>query len=123
MPTVRWTRLSWWILGLALIAALAAPDVAAANRTVTATMAEPFEINGELFRGGELKLREVSAYNPSTTINEVWVDERCLGLMLAGSSRGTRPGTTDRIIFERNDTGRLILVGFAYRDQDECEFY
>jgi hypothetical protein len=123
MPMVRWTRLSWWILGLALVAALAAPEMAAAGRTVTATLGEPFEINGESFGGGELTLREVSSYNPTMTLNEVWVGERCLGLMLADSVQGAAPGSEDRIIFERNDLGRLVLVGFAYRNRTEHEFY
>jgi hypothetical protein len=123
MPMVRWNRLSWWILGLALAAALAAPDLAAAERAVTATMDEPFEFNGELFDGGELTLRELSSYNPAMTLNEVWVGENCLGVMLAGSSPGATRGNEDRIIFERNDLGRLVLVGFAYRDQKECSFY
>lgn len=123
MPTLRWTKLSWWVLGLALLAALAAPDLAAAGHAVTAVMDEPFEINGELFHGGAVTLREVSSYNPSTTLNEVWVGERCLGLMLANAVRDALPSSTDRIVFERSVAGQLVLVGFAYRDRTECAFY
>ncbi len=85
---------------------------------------EPFEFNGEAFGPGTVTVRELSYYNPGTTLNEIWVDGRCLGLMLADVSRSpSSRGAGDRIIFERSAVGHLVLVGFAYRDQPAREFY
>ncbi len=124
MTTVNWKRLSWWIGGLVLLAALAAPDLAAGQHSVSATIQEPFEFNGEAFGPGTLTVREVSHYNPATTLNEIWVDNRCLGLMLADiSSVPASPGADDRMHFERSAAGNLVLVGLAYRDQPAREFY
>ena len=110
MGTGRWTRLSWLILGLVLIAALAAPEIAAADRTVSETLEEPFEVNGEVFRSGELTVRKLSSYNPATTLNEVWVDTRCLGVMLADASAESVPGTADRLVLLGGHRAQLIRL-------------
>ena len=43
MPTPNWKRLSWWIAGLALIAALAAPEITRTNSPLTLTQATVHE--------------------------------------------------------------------------------
>ena len=124
MTTVNWKKLSWWVGGLVLLAALAAPELAAGQHSVSATIQEPFEFNGEVFGPSAVTVREVSHYNPATTLNEIWVDNRCLGLMLADVSRSpSSRAADDRIIFERSAAGHLVLVGFAYHDQPAREFY
>ena len=124
MTTVNWKKLSWWVGVLVLLAALAAPELAAGQHSVRATIPEPFEFNGEVFGPSTVSVREVSHYNPGTTLNEIWVDGRCLGLMLADVSRAVdSPGTDDRFLFERGTAGNLVLVGFAYHDQSAVKFY
>jgi len=124
MTTVDWKKLSWWIGGLVLLATLAAPELAAGQHSVSATIQESFEFNGELYGPGAVSVREVLDYNPATTLNEIWVGKRCLGLMLADISRSpSSRGTGNRMIFERSVAGHLVLVGFAYRDQPAREFY
>jgi len=124
MTTVNWKKISWWVGVLVLLAALAAPELNAAQHSVRATIPEPFEFNGEVFESSTVTVREVSQYNPGTTLNEIWVGKRCLGLMLADISRSpSSRGTGNRMIFERSDAGHLVLVGFAYRDQPAREFY
>ncbi len=124
MMTINWKKLSWWVGGLVLLAALAAPELAAEQHSVSATIQEPFEFNGEVFGPGAVSVREISDYNPATTLNEIWVDGRCLGLMLADVSRSpSNRGIDDRMIFERSAAGHLVLVGFAYRNQPAREFY
>jgi len=120
---VNWKHFSWWVGGLALLATLAAPNVAAAQRTVVAMIQEPFEVNGQRYDAGAVAVRQVSHYNPATTLNEIWVEHRCLGLMMADASDTTGLGGDDRMIFQRNPSGQLVLVGFAYRNQPEREFY
>jgi hypothetical protein len=124
MTTVNWKKLSWWVGVLVLLAALAAPELSAAQHSVRATIPEAFEFNGEVFGPGTVAVREVSQYNPGTTLNEIWVDGRCLGLMLADVSRTAASlGSDDQILFERGPAGNLVLVGFAYRDRPVAEFY
>ena len=122
--SVDWKKLSWWIGVLVLLAALAAPDLAAAQHSVHAAITESFEFNGETFDAGNVTVRELSHYNPGTTLNEIWVDGRCLGLMLADvSATEVSPVNDDRLLFERNPSGNLVLVGFAYHGQPDREFY
>jgi len=124
MATVNWKRLSCWVGGLVLLAALAAPELTAGQHSVSATIQEPFEFNSEIFGPGALTVREVSHYNPATTLNEIWIDNRCLGLMLADVSHSSSSrAASNRIIFERSAAGRLVLIGFAYRGQPAREFY
>ena len=124
MPAVNWKKLSWWVGILVFLAAIAAPEFAAGQHSVSATIQEPFEFNGETFAPGQLTVREVSHYNPATTLNEIWVDGRCLGIMLADvSDVPAGPKADDRMLFERAASGNLVLVGFAYGDQPEREFY
>lgn len=124
MTTFNWKKLSWWVGGLVLLAALATPGFAAGQHSVSAMIQETFEFNGKVFGPSTVTVREVSHYNPATTFNEIWVDGRCLGLMLAAVSRASaNPGADDRIIFERRAAGNLVLVGFAYHDQPVREFY
>ena len=124
MTTVNWKKLSWWVGVLVLLAALAAPELNAAQHSVRATIPEPFEFNGEVFESSTVTVREVSQYNPGTTLNEIWVDGRCLGLMLADVSRdAASPGSDDQILFERGTAGNLVLVGFAYHDRPAAKFY
>ncbi len=124
MTSVNWKKLSWWIGVLVLLAALAAPELAAARHTVSAKISEPFLFNGEPFQPGTLTVREVSHYNPGTTLNEIWIGNRCWGLILADvSDAAVGRESDDRILFERNAAGRLVLVGFAYHGQPLREFY
>jgi len=41
MTPVSWKKLSWWVGVLVLLAALAAPELAAAQHSVSATIQEP----------------------------------------------------------------------------------
>jgi hypothetical protein len=122
--SVNWKQLSWWIGVLVLLATLAAPELAAGQHSVNATIPEPFEFNGEAFDAGQVTVRELSHYNPGTTLNEIWVDDHCLGVMLAAvSAEEVGPGSNDRILFERAPSGSLVLIGFAYHGQPDREFY
>lgn len=116
-------RLGWVIGGLVLVAALAAPELQAAERSVHANLDEPFLINGDVYDAGRVTLREVGDYNPRTTMNEVWVGETCLGLMLAERTSAPVTHSNDRLLFERDYNGTLMLVGFAYRGERTHEFY
>lgn len=120
-------RLTLSVLAFALFAValafLATPEAVAASHKVMARLEEPFEINGELYPGGQLAVRQLRSYNPSSTFVEVWVDDDCLGVLLAaGTSVGERNDESS-LIFERGRRGHLVLVGFAYRGGAQHEFY
>ena len=123
MRTLNWKQLAWWACGLALLAALTAPELAAAERTVGALVQEPFEVNDRLFDAGAVKIRELKSYNPTTTMTEIWVEGHCLGVMLADVSMTPNHENDDSLIFKRNAAGHLVLVGFAYRNQPSRELY
>ena len=116
-------KLGWIVFALAVLVGLFAPESAAAGHRVAAQLTEPFEVNGHLFDHGELAVREIASYNPTMTLNEVWVGDRCLGLLLAAESDNVSSGTDDTLIFERTAQGHLLLVGFAYRGQGTNELY
>ena len=119
----RQWQLGWIVIALAVLAGLFAPESAAAGHRVAARLAQPFEVNGQFFSHGELAVREIASYNPTTTLNEVWVNDRCLGLLLAAGSASVSSGSDDTLIFERAAQGHLVLVGFAYRGKGMNELY
>ena len=117
----RPNRKLWWtVVVLAALAALFAPPAVAGDRLV-AHLDEPFEIAGETFDGGTLSVRPVHIYSPVATLNEVCVDQRCLGLMVA-RERVAEPATRDELIFTRAASGVLVLRGLALAGQPERDF-
>src|SRR6185295_3979913 len=84
------SKRSWLITaGLVLGAAALAPKSFAGGPRLVAQIDEPFEVNGQLFPAGKLSLREVSSYTPVSTLNELQVDGRCLGMVLAQEIEGS----------------------------------
>ena len=67
------------VLTLTALAVAFAPATEAAELRMKVRIDEPFEINGQLYEPAVLTLRHMGRYNPTTTINEVWVGNQCLG--------------------------------------------
>jgi len=113
------SKRSWLITaGLVLGAAALAPKSFAGGPRLVAQIDEPFEVNGQLFPAGKLSLREVSSYTPVSTLNELQVDGRCLGMVLAQEIEGSLDASDDQMIFERRGAdGHLVLVSMALRGQ------
>ena len=107
-----------WIVAAVI---LCSPAQAAGNRLVT-QVDRPVEINGELYPAGELSIREVDALSPTETLNEVCAAGECLGLLRAQSEPGGTPSSGDAVVFEPDERGHLVLVGFSYRGQSAREF-
>ena len=111
-------RLTSWALGLLVAGAVVglAGDAFAAGPRLFVTMDEPFVIDGEVFPAGELSLRPVRDFTPTTTLNEIWVGNRCLGILLASRSDDPhQEASRNAILFDRDENGQLVLRGFAYR--------
>ena len=76
---------------------------------------EPFEIGGVVYPAGQLSVKVLRDYTPSTTLNEVWVGNTCLGMFVARNSRDDLSNTNDdSIVFTRDDGGRLVLAGYVF---------
>jgi len=85
---------------------------------LTTRVSRPVVVNGQLYPSGLLSVRQIASYSPTSTLNEVWVGEECLGLLLAETRPGAGQAQGDALEFEVDDRGHLVLVGFSYRGQD-----
>jgi hypothetical protein len=101
-----------------------AGDALAAGPRLVVDLDEPFVVDGEVYEAGELSLRPVLAFTPTVTLNEVWVDNRCLGVLRATrSGRSDLEASRNAVLFGRDESGRLVLRGFAYRVDGDEERY
>lgn len=117
-------RKNFWLalIGLALVAAVLAPEVeAAAEPRLVVEMDEPFEVAGQLFGPGKLTLRQRGAYSPVATLNEVCVDRGCLGLFIAQAEAASAIASQDELIFTRSPRGHLVLVAVALQGEPSRE--
>jgi len=112
---VRRTRLASWAVISACFALAVASAAHAHGPRLVVRLNEPFEVNGRTYPGGSLMLRSVADYNPTASIDEVWVDNECLGLWVASKVPGAGLSSHDSVLFERNALGRLVLVGYNLR--------
>jgi hypothetical protein len=119
-------KLNWNVPASVLVAGamlcLLTPATDAADHRVVARLDEPFEVNGQLYPSGRLAVRRLVSYTPSSTLAEVWVDDRCVGMLLAAASRDGE-GTGNSLIFRRDGEGNLVLIGYSYRGRTQQEFY
>ena len=121
MKAFALTRFWLIIPTLAVVAALFAPDAAAADTTLTLQVSESFEVDGQVYPADTLTLRQVGTYNPTATLNEVWVGKHCLGVLVGKVDPRGSISETDSLIFTRNAEGRLMLVGVEFRGQPARE--
>lgn len=109
---------------MAVVAALFSPAVVAGGDRLQVRLEQPFRVNGENFPSGTITVKTIRDYNPSTTLQEVWVDGHCLGMMMAAKRAATDDeAPRDVLHFQRGDDGRLVLVGFATRNEREANLY
>lgn len=111
------------VLTLAVLAALFAPPVPAAGQRLVVRIDEPFEIDGQLFEAGRLSLRELREYSPVATLHEVRVDGRSLGFMLARDQTDRGVATRDEVIFDRSESGHLVLASVALQGHPVRRLY
>jgi hypothetical protein len=114
-----------WLLvvTLAVLAGALAPPVQAEGPRWVARIDEPFEVGGQIFPPGELSLRQVLTYSPVATLNEVRVDGRSLGFVLARCEASAAPAIRNELIFQRSESGHLVLAFVALRGQEVRQVY
>jgi len=113
MIRAGWKGLALVIVGLVVLVTLFAPSRAADERRVVVSVQEPFEINGQLYPAGEVTVKNVRTYNPSSLLSEIWVGRDCLGVFRASRISNDAPTTNDTVTFKRTAAGHLALIGFA----------
>lgn len=98
-------------VGLGCVALI--PGAAAASDTeIRFNVPRPFRVGSRLFDAGVVIVRSISAFTPSTSYLEVWVNGDCLGMLTARRSVPEVPPTRTEALFRRDDDGRLEMVGF-----------
>lgn len=108
---------------LVLATVIFAPSAKADELRLAIRVNEAFEVNGQLYDAGKLSLRQTGDYNPSATINEIWVGNQCLGILLAQQVESDVISDSDSFLFDRNAKGTLVLVGVTFRGQRARELY
>jgi hypothetical protein len=109
----------WWTVAI-LIAIAAAFAPADAGHRLVVHLDQPFEVAGEAFAGGTLSVRAVQTYSPVSTLDEVCVDGRCIGLLLS-RPLATGPAANDALVFTRAASGVLVLRGLTLAGEPERE--
>lgn len=97
---------------IVMLALISGPTAAASERQIRFKVPQPFRVGSHMYEGGVIAIRDESAYNPSTALLRVWVNDECLGMMTARRSASEEPPYQTEALFRRGDDGRLVMVGF-----------
>jgi hypothetical protein len=117
-------KLNALIVGtLVLLTVIFSPASHAADQRLMVRVDEAFEVNGQVYESAQLTLRQRGAYNPTATINEIWVGNECLGMLLAREVASEHVSASDSFLFDRNAQGTLVLVGVTFRGERARELY
>ena len=123
MIRAGWKGLALVIAALAVLVTLFAPSGVADERRVVVSINEPFEINGQLYPAGEVTVKNVRTYNPSSLLSEIWVGRECLGVFRASRISADAPTANHTVTFKRTAAGHLALVGFASGESSDQGVY
>jgi hypothetical protein len=123
MKRAGWKGLALVVVALAVMVTLFAPSGVADERRVVVSVNEPFEVNGELYPAGELTVKSVRTYNPTSVLSEVWVGRDCLGVFRASRVEDDVPTADHSVTFKRTPAGHLALVGFASGENNDLAAY
>ena len=123
MELKKWKTPLLIVCALTLLTVVFAPATPAAEHRLKVYVEESFEVNGAVYESGWLTLRQIGSYNPTSTINEIWVGRKCLGVLLAVEMPGEPSSTSDSLIFSRDAEGGLVLVGVGLRDEPARHLY
>jgi len=112
------------LLVLAAVLVLTGTLAGAGGERLQVHLEQPFQIGEQRFSSGTITVKTIRTYNPSTTLHEVWVDGECLGLMMGRRTDGLGDDPLrDVLHFNRGEEGRLVLVGFATRNDRSASLY
>ena len=123
MKPRNWKQIAWIVTALAVLTVIFAPASSASGQQLVVEMTEPFEINGVLYPADVVRVQELGAYNPTSTLNEVWVGNECLGVLLAKTGDNETQAATHSLTFAQDRNGHLVLLGIAYRGEPARDLY
>ena len=123
MKTTGVGRAGRWVAGIAIASALTLGRTPAGEPQYRFDVSEPFRIGVQLFTSGTIMVHPVLAFTPTITLVEVWVGDRCLGLVTAHHVRSEAPAARDEAFFRRDESGRLVMLGFRVADQSSGGAY
>ena len=98
-------------------------EAQAGGPRLSVTVSEPFEFQGRIWPAGPLSVMPTREYNPSSSLDEIWIGTECLGRMFADRRPAADPTERDVVFFERNANQRLVLVGYSLRGAGESYRY
>jgi hypothetical protein len=101
---------SVWTLAIAMALGMGTPRAADVN--VRFEVPEPFRVGGHDYDRGVISVHSLMAYNPTTSLLEVRVNGECIGMVTAWRDASEVPPVHTEAMFQRNDEGRLVMVGY-----------
>ena len=111
------------VVGLAAATMLFAPHAEAKEYRFRAQVDEPFEVHGLTFDAGMLTIREFGDLNPTSTLHEISLGKSSLGMLVGKTETSGESAEHDALIFKRNSSGTLVLVGVNFRGHPTRELY
>ncbi len=112
-----WGRVACAAVVFGVVLGSASPGWGASTRSCLAvSLPAPVQLpDGSRFPGGELRLCETRAYSPVASFHSVAVDGIQVGLFQSRAGRSEGASVTEPlVVFRRDQTGRLHLVGYAW---------
>ena len=97
---------------LVIAGGVSSPTALASDSHVRFEVPEPFRVGSHLYAAGVIAVRQVTSYNPSISLLEVWVNGDCLGMVTARNVVSEEPPRRTEALFNRDDEGRLVMVGY-----------
>jgi len=124
MTSTRTSMRLAFVTAIALAAVVPAHGATDTGVILVATVDEPFEVLGERSPAGTLTLETVRAFTPTRMLGEVRIGDRHLGMVFAERSDDPRlEASRNAVLFRRNASGVLVLVGYAYRVPGTADRY
>lgn len=104
------------------VAVLAASPVLAGVRGMRFEVPEPFQVGRHHGSAGTVALRSVGVTTSPVALIEVWVDGSCIGALQATREVDAVVALRDEALFNRDEEGRLVMVGFRVAGDPEGSF-
>jgi hypothetical protein len=116
---------SFCMSGLLAFATLgSSPPAVASGDRLFVNVPEPFEVSGQVFPAGEVAVEHVGESSPATTVDQVRIGTDYVGVLIADRSRAADRGLlSSSLVFERSESGHLVLVGFTTGDAPAGRLY
>ena len=107
--TGTWIKRAWGVMALATALAGTAT---AGDMQVRFDVPAPFRVGSHESSGGTITVHSLMAYNPTTSLLQVWVNGDCIGMMTASRTTSGPAPRRNEAMFARDEDGRLVMTGY-----------